>query len=92
VKQVLLSRSHAVALDDLMDGFLARPALIALVLALLEMVRIHAIVLRQKELFGPITIHRNKRFEEMLAGIDAAALEANLDESTAPQEDKSDAE
>ena len=86
VKQVLLSRSHAVQLGDLMDEYLARPALIALFLALLEMVRIRAILLRQKELFGPITIHRNKRFEETMAGIDAAALEASLEEDAAPAE------
>ncbi|MGH9398441.1 MAG: segregation and condensation protein A [Terriglobia bacterium] len=82
VKQVLLSRSHAVALDDLMAGVMARQALIALVLGLLEMVRIHAIALRQKELFGPITIHRNKRFEEIMAGINTEAIEASFEETT----------
>ncbi|MGH9377237.1 MAG: segregation and condensation protein A [Terriglobia bacterium] len=88
VKQALLSHSHAVELGDLMEGYLARQALIALILALLEMVRIHAVILRQKELFGPITIHRNKRFEEIMAGIDPAALEASLDESVAPAGDE----
>lgn len=79
VKQVLLSRPHAVRLEDLMEGYLAQQALIALVLALLEMVRIHAVILRQKELFGPVTVHRNKRFEEIVAGLDPAALEASLE-------------
>lgn len=79
VKQVLLSRAHAVELDDLMEGYLARQALIALILALLEMVRIHAVILRQKELFGPVMIHKNKRFEEIMAEINSAALEASLD-------------
>lgn len=80
VKQVLLSRSRPVALDELMAGVLSRQALIALLLALLEMARIHAIGLRQKELFGPVTIHRHKRFEEIMATIDAGAIEASFDE------------
>lgn len=79
VKQALLANRHPVQLEDLMAGYVARPALIAMVLALLEMVRIHAILLRQKELFGPITIHRNKRFEEIMSGIDVQALEASFE-------------
>ncbi|MGH9404341.1 MAG: segregation and condensation protein A [Terriglobia bacterium] len=86
VKEVLLSRSSPVRLDDLMDGYLARQALIALFLALLEMVRIGAVVLRQRELFAAVTIHRNRRFEEIMAGLSAAALEASLDEAYEPPE------
>jgi segregation and condensation protein A len=81
LKQVLLANAHPVRLDDLMAGFAARQAWIALILALLEMVRLRAILLRQKELFGPITIHRNMRFEEIMAGIDPMTLQANLDET-----------
>ncbi|MGH9342279.1 MAG: segregation and condensation protein A [Terriglobia bacterium] len=88
VKQVLLSRSHAVELEDLMEGYVAQQALIAMILALLEMVRIHAVILRQKELFGTVTIHRNKRFEEIMAGIDPAALDASLDGSVKPAGDE----
>lgn len=82
VKETLMARPHAVALEDLMDGLRARQALIALVLALLEMVRIHAVILRQKELFGPVTVHRNKRFAEIMADFDPATLEASLEEDT----------
>ena len=84
VKEVLLLRRHPVQLDDLLEGFLARRALIALFLALLEMVRIGAVVLRQKELFGAVTIHRNRRFEEIMAGINAERLEASLEETYTP--------
>ncbi len=87
VKRVLVSRSRAVDLDDLMAGIVARPALIALVLALLEMVRVHAIILRQKELFGSITIHRSKHFDEIMAGIDTAAIEASFEETTGGPEE-----
>ena len=86
VKQVLLARRHPVQLEDLMAGYVARRALIALVLALLEMVRLHAILLRQKELFGPVTIHRHQRFEEIMARLDAVALEASFDETAPPAE------
>ncbi len=79
VKQALLASPHPVSLDDLMAGYAAKQACIALILALLEMVRLHAILLRQKELFAPITIHRNKRFEEIVSAIDTAMLETSLE-------------
>jgi len=81
VTQVLLANPHPVRLDDLFAGFLARQALIALLLALLEMVRLHAILLRQKDLFAPIVVHKNKRFEQIMSGVDVAQLEAGLEES-----------
>jgi segregation and condensation protein A len=83
IKQVLLAEPHPVRLDELMAGFVAKQACIALILALLEMVRLHAILLRQKELFAPITIHRNNRFEEIVSTIDPQTLQANLEEATA---------
>jgi len=81
VKQVLLTRRHPVQLEDLMAGYTARGALIALILALLEMVRLRAILLRQKELFGPVTIHRHQHFEEIMAKLDAGSLEASFEET-----------
>jgi segregation and condensation protein A len=81
VRRVLLARAGAVPLEDLIAGFLWRQALIALFLALLELVRMRAVVLRQKELFAPITVHRSKRFEEMMAGANANVLQAGLEES-----------
>jgi segregation and condensation protein A len=81
IRQVLMATPHAVRLDDLMAGYVTRQALVALLLALLEMVRLRAVVLRQKELFAPITIHRSKRFEEIMSQADAGWLQANLEES-----------
>ena len=81
VKQVLLANPHPVRLDDLFAGFLSRQALIALLLALLEMVRLRAVILRQKDLFAPITVHKNKRFEEIVSIADVAQIEASLEES-----------
>jgi segregation and condensation protein A len=81
VKQVLLAESRPVRLEDLLAGYVSRQALIALFLALLEMVRLRAILLRQIVLFAPITVHKNKRFEEIMSSTNAALLEAGLEES-----------
>ena len=81
IRQVLMATPHAVRLDDLMAGYVTRQALVALLLALLEMVRLRAVTLRQKELFAPITIHRSKRFEEIMSSANAGWLQANLEES-----------
>jgi segregation and condensation protein A len=81
VKQVLLVNPHPVRLDDLFAGFLSRQALVALLLALLEMVRLHAVILRQKELFFPITVHKNKRFQEIVSQASVSELQASFEES-----------
>jgi segregation and condensation protein A len=81
VKQVLSMNPHPVRLDDLFAGFLSRQALVALLLALLEMVRLRAVLLRQKELFAPIVVHKSKRFEEIVSAASVAQLEASLEES-----------
>ena len=81
VKQVLHASSHPVILEEIIAGFKWRQALIAIFLALLELIRLRAILLRQKELFGPITISKSKRFEEILSATNAAALQAGLEES-----------
>jgi segregation and condensation protein A len=81
VRDVLRSHRAPVRLEDLAAGFLARQALVALLLALLELVRLGAVQLRQKELFAPITIQRSKAFDDVMAGANRAALEAALEES-----------
>jgi segregation and condensation protein A len=83
VKQVLRARPGPVPLEDLIGDFLWRQALIAIFLAVLEMVRLRAVLLRQKDTFASITVARSKRFEEVLAAKTAADLAAGLDESFA---------
>jgi segregation and condensation protein A len=85
VKALLLAASRPVPLEDLVAGYISRQALIALFLGLLEMVRLRAIQLRQKDLFAPILVHKSKRFEEIMSGVTAEALEASLEEAEAPQ-------
>ena len=81
VTGVLTANPHPVRLDDLFAGYVERQALIALLLALLEMVRLRAVMLRQKELFGAILVHKNKRFEEIMAGVNVDELERSMGES-----------
>jgi len=80
IKEVLKARSGPVSLEELIEGYLWRETLIALFLALLELVRVRAILLRQKELFGPITVSKSKRFEEILSATNAVALQTGLEE------------
>jgi segregation and condensation protein A len=82
VKQVLRASPGPVPLEDLVGDFLWRQALIALFLALLEMVRLRAVLLRQKDTFTSITVARSKRFEEALAATTAEELVAGLDEES----------
>jgi segregation and condensation protein A len=83
LREVLLANPHPVRLDDLAAGYISFQALIALLLALLEMVRLRAVLIRQKELFAPIMIHRSKRFEEIMSQANFDVLQARLDESFA---------
>ena len=80
VKQVMRERSGAVSIEDLSTGYEWRQALIALLLALLELVRLRAIHLRQDDLFAPITAAKSKRFEEIVDTVNAADLEESLGE------------
>ena len=80
VKQVMRERSGPVSVEDLVEGYVWRQALIALLLALLELVRLRAIHLQQDELFAPITAVKSKRFEEIVDSVNAADLEESLGE------------
>ena len=81
VKQVLRASTGPVPLTDLIGDFVWRQALISLFLAVLELVRLRAVLLRQKDLFTAITVARSKRFDEVLAATTAEELAKGLDES-----------
>ncbi|HUI43066.1 MAG TPA: segregation/condensation protein A [Terriglobia bacterium] len=85
VREVLRARHGPVPLDDLAAGYITRQPLVALLLALLELVRLQAIRLRQKGLFEPITVQRHKNFDHFMAGTSRAALETALEESFGPE-------
>lgn len=87
IKQKLLESQGPVPLEDLAAGYFWRQALIALFLALLELVRLRAVVLRQKELFAPIVVYKSKRFGEIISDVNAEHLQAGLDDTEAVRDE-----
>ena len=65
--------AEALSLVQLFEQQKSRRAMICLFLAILEMVRMQAVVLTQKDLFGDVALKRHKKFEEALS---ARAVEA----------------
>ena len=63
LKNLLLSTDEPLALQELFEKQPGRRPLVALFLAVLELVRMQAIVLRQKETFGEIVIRKHKMFD-----------------------------
>ncbi len=58
---------ESLAVAALFDLQPSRRHMICLLLAILELVRMHAVLLRQREAFGEIFIRRHKRFDELVA-------------------------
>ena len=52
-------------LKQILEGVDSRAALVCMFLALLELVRLHAIQLRQDRLFGEILVRKHRRFEAL---------------------------
>ena len=66
-------RGEVVRVVDLFERQLSRRAMICLFLAILEMVKVQAVVLAQRDLFGDIVIKRHKKFEEAMASSEAVS-------------------
>lgn len=81
VKNVLSMRDHPVELEELFVGLTTRRSLIALFLGLLEMVRLRAVQLRQREMLAPITVHKSKKFDDILQGAPTDWLQKGLEEN-----------
>jgi len=79
IKHTLGPRAEPLPLEELIGEFVWRQALISLFLALLELVRLRAVVLRQERLFGAITVAKTRAFEDVLAGKTAEELAQGLD-------------
>lgn len=67
------SRGQSLAVAGLFERQKSRRAIITLFLAILEMVRMQAIVLFQKDTFGEIALKKHKRFAEVFASGEAMA-------------------
>ena len=63
-------RGEKVSAALLFEGQRSRRAMICLFLAILEMVRLQAVVLVQKDAFGEIALKAHKRFDEVFASDD----------------------
>ena len=68
LKNMLLSEDRAIPLHSVFERQPSRRALIATFLAVLEMVRMQAVVLRQDKLFGEIVIRKHKMFDVVFSG------------------------
>ncbi len=64
-------RGERIGVAELFDQQRSRRAMICLFLAMLEMVRMQAIVLVQKDAFGEIALRAHKRFDEVFASDEA---------------------
>jgi segregation and condensation protein A len=63
LKNLLRSSDQPLALQKIFEQQVGRGPLIALFLAVLELVRMQAILLRQKEVFGEIVVRKHKMFD-----------------------------
>jgi segregation and condensation protein A len=60
-------KDEPISVEELFERQRSRAALICVLLAILEMVKMQAIVLVQREAFGAMVIRKHKRFEEAFA-------------------------
>jgi len=73
----LLAAEDGVELVEFFESCASRGAMICALLAVLEMVRLQAIVLTQKELFGAIILRKHKMFDSVFAGDGAEGASAD---------------
>jgi len=69
----LLASDDGVELVEFFESCPSRGAMICALLAVLEMVRLQAVVLAQKELFGAIVLRKHKMFDAVFTGDGAEA-------------------
>jgi segregation and condensation protein A len=69
----LLATDDAISLVEFFDTCESRNAMIVALLAVLEMVRMQAVLLVQSELFSDIGLRKHKMFDAVFAGPDAMA-------------------
>jgi segregation and condensation protein A len=71
LRQRLIASEEAVSLVEFFDSCATRNAMIVALLAVLEMVRMQAVLLVQSELFADIRLRKHKMFDAVFAGPDA---------------------
>lgn len=73
--ELLASRSQPLLLREVLERLRSRDAIVAAFLALLELVRLQAVAIRQNELFGEIELRRHAGFAAAVAGLSSAPPE-----------------
>lgn len=67
LRNVLMSEDRPVSLTEVFERQPSVSALVATFLAVLEMVRMQAVILRQGEIFGSIMVRKHKMFDSVFA-------------------------
>ena len=75
MRQLLRQTDEPIPLLSLCHRHPTRRGLIVLFLALLELVRLEAVVAVQAELFGPISLRKHKLFDVVFGGDAAATID-----------------
>jgi segregation and condensation protein A len=68
VRRRLSLEDRPVRLKQMLKAIQSRQALVCMFLALLELVRLQAVQLRQERLFGEILLRKHEQFESVMAG------------------------
>jgi len=71
LRQRLLAGEDGLSLADFFEACESRHAMIVALLAVLEMVRLQAVILVQSELFGEICLRKHKMFDAVFSGSEA---------------------
>ncbi|HVB57408.1 MAG TPA: segregation/condensation protein A [Candidatus Acidoferrales bacterium] len=71
LRQLLIATDEAVSLGEFFESCETRNAMIVGLLAVLEMVRMQAVILVQSQLFADIGLRKHKMFDAVFAGPDA---------------------
>jgi segregation and condensation protein A len=72
---VLAARAQPLPLREVLAGLRSRDAIVATFLALLELIRLQAVAIRQSQLFGEIELRKHQGFVSAVANLDSAAAE-----------------
>ena len=73
LRQRLMASDEPISLSEFFDACETRNAMIVALLAVLEMVRMQAVILVQRELFADIGLRKHKMFDAVFSGPDAMA-------------------
>jgi segregation and condensation protein A len=71
--ELLASRSQPVSLREVLERLRSRDALVATFLGLLELIRLQAVAVRQRELFADIELRKHHGFAAAVANLGSAA-------------------